>query len=127
MDICSAGRPMIGSPIARNAWALGVPGLQIVQGEAPGALADLAMPDAIFLGGGAADDGVMAAAWQALRPGGRLVANVVTLEGEMHLYDLQEKHGGELLRVEISRLEPVGKFRALKPKMPVVQWRVTKP
>jgi precorrin-6Y C5,15-methyltransferase (decarboxylating) len=62
-----------------------------------------------------------------LQSGGRLVANVVTIEGEMHLYDLQEKFGGELRRIEISRLEPVGKFRALKPKMPVVQWQVTKP
>jgi precorrin-6Y C5,15-methyltransferase (decarboxylating) len=45
----------------------------------------------------------------------------------MHLYDLQEKHGGELVRIAISKLEPVGKYRALKPKMPVVQWQVTKP
>ena len=113
--------------IAINTDQLGTPRLKLVQGQAPTALAQLPQPHAVFIGGGIGLPGVFEACWQALRPGGRLVANVVTLEGEMHLYDLQEKHGGELLRIEISRLEPVGKFRALKPKMPVVQWRVTKP
>ena len=113
--------------IARNADQLGTPRLKLIKGEAPNALTGLPPPHAVFIGGGVGLPGVFEACWQALRSGGRLVANVVTLEGEMHLYDLQEKHGGELLRIEISRLEPVGKFRALKPKMPVVQWRVTKP
>ena len=113
--------------ITRNADQLGTPRLKLIQGLAPSALAELAAPHAIFIGGGVGDKDVFESCWQALRSGGRLVANVVTLEGEMHLYDLHEKHGGELLRLEISRLEPVGKFRALKPKMPVVQWRVTKP
>ena len=113
--------------IARNADQLGTPRLKLVQGEAPAALTGLPSPHAIFIGGGVGIAGVFENCWQALGSGGRLVANVVTLEGEMHLYDLQEKHGGELLRIEISRLEPVGKFRALKPKMPVVQWRATKP
>ena len=113
--------------IAQNTDQLGTPRLKLVQGQAPTALAELPQPHAVFIGGGVGVPGVFEACWQALRSGGRLVANVVTLEGEMHLYDLQEKHGGELLRIEVSRLEPVGKFRALKPKMPVVQWRVTKP
>jgi precorrin-6Y C5,15-methyltransferase (decarboxylating) len=113
--------------IAANADQLGAPRLKIVAGEAPEALKGLPQPHAMFVGGGVGVPGLFEAAWQALRPGGRLVANVVSLEGEMHLYDLQEKHGGELLRIAISRLEPVGKYRALKPKMPVVQWRVLKP
>ncbi len=113
--------------IARNADQLGTPRLKLIQGAAPGALGGLPKPDAVFIGGGVGVPGVFEACWQALQPGGRMVANVVTIEGEMHLYDLQEKFGGELRRIEISRLEPVGKFRALKPKMPVVQWQVTKP
>ncbi len=113
--------------ITHNADQLGTPRLKLVQGQAPAALNNLPPPHAIFIGGGVGAPGVFETCWAALRPGGRLVANVVTLEGEMHLYDLQEKHGGELLRLEVSRLEPVGKFRALKPKMPVVQWRVAKP
>jgi precorrin-6Y C5,15-methyltransferase (decarboxylating) len=87
----------------------------------------LAPPHGVFIGGGVGVSGVFEACWQALRPGGRLVANVVTIEGEMHLYDLQERHGGELRRIDVSRLDAVGKYRALKPKMPVVQWAVTKP
>ena len=70
---------------ARNAAALGVPELEIVQGRAPEALAGLARPDAVFLGGGMMDDGVFEAAWAALKPGGRLVANAVSIETEARL------------------------------------------
>jgi precorrin-6B C5,15-methyltransferase / cobalt-precorrin-6B C5,C15-methyltransferase len=62
-----------------------------------------------------------------LLPGGTMVANVVTIEGEMHLYDLQEKHGGELVRMDVSALTRVGPHRALKPRMAVTQWRTRKP
>ncbi len=112
--------------IAKNADHLGTPRLQCVQGAAPTALAGLPSPQAIFIGGGIGEAGVFDVCWQALKPGGRLVANVVTIEGEMHLFDLQEKHGGELVRFDISRLASVGQFRALKPKMPVTQWHVIK-
>ncbi len=40
--------------VRANAEALGVPGLRVVEGEAPGALAGLPAPDAVFLGGGVA-------------------------------------------------------------------------
>ena len=113
--------------IAQNTDQLGTPRLKLVQGEAPAALANLPAPHAIFIGGGVGDSGVFETCWAALRRSGRLVANVVTIEGEMHLYDLHEKHGGELVRIAVSRLESVGKLRALKPKMPITQWRVTKP
>jgi precorrin-6B C5,15-methyltransferase / cobalt-precorrin-6B C5,C15-methyltransferase len=113
--------------IAQNTDQLGTPRLKVIKGLAPAALANLARPDAVFIGGGVGDAGVFEMCWQALKSGGRLVANVVTLEAEMHLYDLQEKHGGELVRIAISKLESVGKLRALKPKMPITQWRVIKP
>ena len=115
------------SMIAKNIDQLGTPRLKLIQGQAPSALENLPTPHAIFIGGGIGDPDVFETCWQALRSGGRLVANVVTLEGEMHLYDLQEKYRGELLRIDVSRLEAVGKFRALKPKMPVTQWRLIKP
>ena len=38
--------------VRANAEALGVPGLRVVEGAAPGALAGLPAPDAVFLGGG---------------------------------------------------------------------------
>ena len=72
------------------------------------------------------EPGTFEGAWERLRPGGRMVANVVTLEGEMHLYDLQEKFGGELVRMDVSILTRVGTLRAMRPRMAVTQWRTTK-
>ena len=69
--------------ISRNATSLGVPGLEVVHGRAPGALAGLRPPDAIFVGGGATRDGVIDACLTALRPAGQLVVHGVTLETEM--------------------------------------------
>ena len=111
---------------AHNAIVLGAPGLDIVAGTAPAALADLAMPDAVFIGGGISHDGVFEASWEALRPSGRLVANAVTVEGEARLFALQAVHGGELIRVQVSRAEPVGRYLGWKPLMPVTIWSVTK-
>ncbi|CAN7366027.1 precorrin-6y C5,15-methyltransferase (decarboxylating) subunit CbiE [Rhizobium sp. LjRoot254] len=108
--------------IARNIRAFGVPGLQVVTGSAPLALGDLAQPDAIFVGGGGSDPGVMDAAMAALRPGGRLVANGVTLEMEAVLLGLQARHGGALIRIDISRAGPVGSMQGWRPAMPVTQW-----
>jgi len=112
--------------IARNASALGVPGLAAVAGEAPGALAGLPQPDAVFIGGGVTAAGVVAACWEALAPGGRLVANAVTLEGERVLVDWQGRLGGTLTRLSIERAGPLGGFTAWRPALPVTQWAVTK-
>ncbi|MBP0613971.1 precorrin-6y C5,15-methyltransferase (decarboxylating) subunit CbiE [Jiella mangrovi] len=112
--------------IAENAATLGVPELFIVDGKAPEALAGLDQPDAIFIGGGLSD-GVFDAAWDALKPGGRMVAHAVTLESEAILLDLHGRLGGELMRVAIDRAEPVGPFRGFRPSMPVIHWHVTKP
>ncbi len=113
--------------IAENSNRLGTPRLKIISGKAPERLADLPAPDAVFIGGGIGAAGVFETAWQHLTPGGRLVANVVTIEGEMHLFDLQEKHGGELVRMDVSCLTHVGPYRAMKPRMSVLQWRARKP
>jgi precorrin-6Y C5,15-methyltransferase (decarboxylating) len=113
--------------MARNAATLGVPQLAIVAGSAPDALDGLARPDAVFIGGGVTADGVAQACWDALEPGGRLVANAVTLESEHALFHLHERLGGELVRLAISRAEPVGGLTGWRPLMPVTQWRVVKP
>ena len=112
--------------IAINADQLGAPRLKIVAGKAPETLEGPA-PDAVFIGGGLGHPGVFETAWDKLKSGGRMVINVVTLEGELHLYDLQEKHGGDLVRIEVSHLHRIGPLRALKPRMPVTQWRAVKP
>lgn len=113
--------------IAHNADTLGTPALRIVPGDLPGSLGTGETPDAVFVGGALGVPGVVERSWGALRSGGRMVANVVTIEGEAHLMDLHEKHGGELLRIEISHVGAVGPFRAMRPKLPVTQWRARKP
>lgn len=110
---------------AENALALGTPKLELIEGQAPAALADLPAPDAIFVGGGLTDD-VFDTAWAALKPLGRFVANAVTLEGEQILVDLQQKHGGDLAKISVTRAEPVGPYRGWRPFMPVTQWSLIK-
>jgi precorrin-6B C5,15-methyltransferase / cobalt-precorrin-6B C5,C15-methyltransferase len=108
--------------IARNAAALGVPALQIVEGDAPEALAGLPRADAVFVGGGASNKDLLDHVRQALRPGGRLVVNAVTLEGQVELIRRFERDGGNLVEANISRAESVGRFHGWRPAMPVVQW-----
>ncbi len=112
--------------IAENMAVLGTPDLTIVAGSAPGCLAGLDRPDAVFLGGAVSDETVFEACWTALLPGGRLVANAVTLEGERALIDRQARLGGDLARMAVSHLSPVGRFRALEPGMAILQWRADK-
>ena len=110
---------------AANALALGTPSLEIVDGEAPAALEGLPAPDAIFIGGGMSAE-VFAAAFDALRPLGRIVANAVTLESEAALLDLHKRHGGSLSKIAVHRAEPVGRLTGWKPLMPVTQWSLVK-
>ncbi len=112
--------------IARNAKNLGVPQIEIVRGKAPEAFARLPRPQAIFLGSGAQDAGLIEAAYAALPSGGRLVANAVTLETEAALIGWHKQLGGDLTRIEISRANALGSFQAFRPALPITQWSVTK-
>lgn len=112
--------------ITENAIALGTPNLQIIAGQAPDVLQGLPIPDAIFIGGGATTTGLMDICWQSLRSQGRIVANVVTLEGEQQLWQWQQKYGGTLTKIAISRAEAIGSFLGWKPMRPVTQWQVIK-
>jgi precorrin-6B C5,15-methyltransferase / cobalt-precorrin-6B C5,C15-methyltransferase len=112
--------------IERNARRLGTPELVLAQGSAPAALAGLPQPDAVFVGGGLSAPGLIERCWQALPPGGRLVANAVTIEGERTLLDWHARSGGELVRLAIARAEPVGRFEGWRPAMPVTQLAVTR-
>jgi precorrin-6Y C5,15-methyltransferase (decarboxylating) len=113
--------------IQRNARQFGVPGLVVVEGQAPAAMDGLPTPDAIFIGGGGSDDGVIASTVAALRPGGRLVANAVTTEMEAVLLREHATRGGNLIRIDIARAAPVGTMTGWRPAMPVTQWSWTKP
>ena len=112
--------------IADNATALGVPRLEIVAGAAPEALRALPAPEAIFVGGGASHAGVLETCWAALKPGGRLVANAVTVEGEASLAAWRARCGGELTRIAVARAEPVGPYSGWRPLMPVTQLAMVK-
>lgn len=112
--------------IARNAASLGVPALRVVTGRAPAALEGLDRPHAIFVGGGATEDGLLDACWAALRPGGRLVVHGVTLETETVLAGRYARHGGELTRIHIEHAAPIGSFAGWTPSRAITQWAVTK-
>jgi precorrin-6Y C5,15-methyltransferase (decarboxylating) len=114
---------------ARNAASLGTPDLEIVQKRAPEAFAGLPPPDAIFLGGGLSDPAVFEAAWSALKPGGRLVANAVSLQSDARLIELFQRHGGELVRLDVAKAGKAGTGAVFvwRPAAPIIQWRARKP
>ncbi len=112
--------------IARNAAALGVPGLTVVTGRAPAALAGLPTPQAIFVGGGASSPGVLEDCLAALPTGGRLVVHGVTLETEQHLAAAHAAHGGELVRIAVETAAPIGRYTGWTPARTVTQWALEK-
>jgi precorrin-6Y C5,15-methyltransferase (decarboxylating) len=117
--------------LMRNAAAFGVPHLQLVEAAAPAALQGLAPPDAVFVGGGATVPGVIESVRSALRPGGRLVVNAVTLESESLLLKCKDSWGGTLTHIAISRAGPLGgdtaRLSGWRPSMPVIQWIWVRP
>jgi precorrin-6Y C5,15-methyltransferase (decarboxylating) len=110
----------------RNAIELGATAMDVRNGRAPEALLDLLPPDAVFIGGGASEPGLFEAAWAALKPGGRLVINAVTLETETLLGTLHARFGGTMRRLALSRLDRVGDMHGWRAAMPVTQWVVRK-
>ena len=107
--------------IRSNAEALGVPGLEVLHGQAPEVLASLSKPDAVFLGGGASGE-TLEHSWLALQPGGRMVVHAVTQETEMIVVDSWKRYGGELSRLSVEHLEPIGRYHGWRPARAVVQW-----
>ena len=119
-----SGRQLL---IERNRDTLGGPGLQLIRGSAPQALAGLERPDAIFIGGGVTRAGVLDTCWAQLKPGGRLVANAVTLQSEMTLMAWRERHGGELTRLHIAQAQPLGEFDTWRQALPITLLDLVKP
>lgn len=111
--------------IRSNAEALGVPGLEVLHGDAPVVLAPLLRPNAVFVGGGGTAE-TLDASWAALQPDGRLVVHAVTQETEMIVIDFWRRHGGELTRHSVEHLEPIGGYHGWRPARPVVQWSAIK-
>lgn len=112
---------------ARNAVSLGVPHLHVTGLPAPLAMAGLPRPDAVFIGGGAHEPGVIDGAWAALPSEGRLVANAVTIETEAALLDARARLGGTLSRLSVERLDRIGGMHGYRPAITVTQWHTVKP
>lgn len=113
--------------IEHNRDALGVPGLRLVEGCAPQALAGLEAPDAVFIGGGVTAPGLLETCWASLKPGGRLVANAVTLQSELALMQWRERHGGELTRLQVAQAQPLGSFDTWRQALPITLLDLAKP
>ncbi|WP_460368489.1 precorrin-6y C5,15-methyltransferase (decarboxylating) subunit CbiE [Pseudomonas sp. Tul1A2] len=113
--------------IEHNRDALGVPGLHLIRGKAPQALAGLERPDAIFIGGGVTREGVFETCWEQLKPGGRLVANAVTLQSEVTLMSWRERYGGELTRIHVAQAQPLGEFDTWRQALPITLLDLVKP
>jgi precorrin-6Y C5,15-methyltransferase (decarboxylating) len=148
--------PARAARIVKNARELGVPELEVVAGRAPAALAARLAgaadarpprgaaqtaaarpaatppapdptPNAIFIGGGLTAPELLATAWSALAPGGRIVANAVTLESQALLVEARAAYGGTLTQIAISHADALGGFTGWRAQMPVVQWEARKP
>ena len=113
--------------ILRNRDALGAPGLRLVSGRAPYALQGLPAPDAIFIGGGVTVAGMLEACWAALKPGGRLIANAVTLQSEAALVAWRDKVGGSLIRLSVAQAQPLGGFDTWRAALPITLLESRKP
>lgn len=113
-----------------NARTHGVDNVRVVAGRAPEALADLEAPDAVFVGGskGSMAD-IIDVALDRLRPGGRLVANAITLENAHEAYQSLRRH--ELVPavtlLQISRAEPLAHYLRYEALNPIQIFAVTKP
>ncbi|HEY5788575.1 MAG TPA: precorrin-6y C5,15-methyltransferase (decarboxylating) subunit CbiE [Microlunatus sp.] len=107
--------------ITANAARLGVPGIQVITADVIESLDWLPQPNAIFVGGGA-DLDLIRRCWHLLPAGGRLVAHAVTVETEQILLEAWRGFGGELARIGVEKLEPLGGFHGWKPARAVVQW-----
>lgn len=113
--------------IRDNARRYGLTQLQLVQGCSAQALAELEVPQAIFIGGGLTTPGLLEGCWQALRGGGRIVASAVTLEGEAALWEASQRYGGQLSRISVERSEALGSFTGWRPLRPVSLWLAQRP
>lgn len=110
--------------IQRNAQRFGVPHLQLLSHDLQLNMAILDQqptPDAVFIGGGACQ-GVTEYCMTRLAPHGRLVINAVTLETEQLLYTLHTQHGGQLTRIAMEYVEPLGRLHGWKPARTITQW-----
>ena len=95
------------------------------EARAPEVLSTLPTPDAVFIGGGASD-ALLSRLWDLIPPGTRLVMNAVTLETEALVLDWSTRHGGHLLKIDLSEPTSIGGKRGWKAALPILQWSITR-
>jgi precorrin-6B C5,15-methyltransferase / cobalt-precorrin-6B C5,C15-methyltransferase len=112
--------------IEHNRDALGVPGLQLVEGEAPAALKRLEPPDAIFIGGGVTAPDMLDTCWSRLKKGGRMIVNAVTIQSEATLIAWRALNGGEMTCIGVAHAQPLGAFDTWRQALPITLLHVVK-
>ena len=122
--------------IVANAQLFGASNVKPVFGKAPDVFANLPAPDAVFVGGNGGEVArLLEASFAALRPGGRLVTNVGTLEMLSATYTVLKRIAGrvEVLLVSLSRgveqleslrFESVNPTFLLRTQKPAPDWVV---
>lgn len=107
--------------IKQNAERFGVGNLIAVLGKAPDAFDDLPDPDTVFVAGGGREVArICSAAYERLRPGGRLVVNLIAINNLAELYEQMgaASHNCRVIMVNISEgADQLGRlsFESLKP------------
>lgn len=109
-----------------NAYSLGVPSLEIIEGKAPEVLDKLPRPDAVFIGGGLTAPDLLKTVWRNLHPYGRLVINSVTTESDQILFQTQQQLGGTISRLQIQHYESLGNYHGFRPNRTITQYCVTR-
>jgi precorrin-6Y C5,15-methyltransferase (decarboxylating) len=113
-----------------NLRAHGVDNVRVVAGRAPEILAELELPDAVFVGGSKGSmDGIIDLVLERLRPGGRLVVNAITLENTNEAYQAIRRRDlvPEVTLLQISRAEPLAHYLRYEALNPIHIFAVTKP
>jgi precorrin-6Y C5,15-methyltransferase (decarboxylating) len=96
---------------------------RLTAARAPEGLDGLPTPDAVFIGGGASA-ALLSRLWEGIPQGTRLVMNAVTLETEALVLDWSTRHGGNLLKIDLSEPTAIGGKRGWKSALPILQWSV---
>jgi precorrin-6Y C5,15-methyltransferase (decarboxylating) len=108
--------------------------LQVVTDTAPDCLTGLPDPDCVFIGGGGKDLAeILIRSWNRLRPAGRLVASAVTETSRATLLQFasqienQSSIQPEWSQLAISRPQQLAGQLVLKPRLPVLLMKFSKP
>ncbi len=112
--------------IEQNAKNLGTPNIEIIRGDALDNLHKFSPPDAIFIGGDVANNNLFEKSFMALKNGGRMVVNAVTIEGKKALFERYKNLGGELIEINIARAKQIGASDIFEPKITITQWFIIK-